>query len=290
MGSFGSVYRLAPSGQLTTLYTFINDGTGGSLPAAGVIRDAGGNIFGTTYLGGAFGKGVVYKIDATQQETVLYAFKGGTDGSQPAAPLFRDSAGNLYGTTNYGGDLSCNLLDGCGTIFKIDNSGNETVLYRFTNGSDGGYPCAGVIQDSSGNLYGTASEGGDTSCNPPYGCGTAFKLDSSGNFTVLHTFTGSPDGAIPAAGLVLGPAGSLYGTTSTGGRAVCAGVASLGCGTAFKIDALGNETLLHIFAEGDGDGLVPFSALIRDPSGNLYGTTSLGGENGRGTIYKISAP
>jgi uncharacterized repeat protein (TIGR03803 family) len=284
-GAYGSVFRLEPSGKLVTLYAFTG-GPDGGLPTATVIRDSAGHLYGTTYSGGAFGAGTVYKVDPSGHETVLYSFMGGADGSGPQAPVIRDQAGNLYGTTPFGGELSCD----CGTVFKIDTSGIETALYRFTNGTDGAYPAGGLIQDQVGNLYGGARLAGDSSCNPPYGCGTVFKLDSSGNFTVLHTFTGGlTDGASPAGALTLDAYGNLYGATSSGG-VPCPGIA-YGCGTVFKLDSTGNETLLHIFAEGHGDGLVPYAGVLR-ADGNLFGTTSLAGGQEHllyGTVYEISA-
>jgi uncharacterized repeat protein (TIGR03803 family) len=270
---------------LVTLYTFTG-GTDGGSPLAKLIRDSAGNLYGTGYSGGAFGAGTVFKVDPSGHETVLYSFTHGSDGSGPQAPVFRDLAGNLYGTTPFGGGLSCD----CGTVFKIDPSGNETVLYRFTNGTDGGFPAGGLIQDPAGNLYGGTRLAGDFSCYPPYGCGVVYKLDLSGNFTVLHTFTGGPtDGASPAGALTLDARGNLYGATSSGG-VPCPGIAN-GCGTVFKLDLSGKVTLLHIFTEGHADGLVPYAGVLRDDGGNLYGTTSLeGGEHHllHGTVYKIT--
>src|SRR5215469_4800221 len=155
--------------------------------------------------------------------TVLYTFTGGTDGGGPQSNLIMDAAGNLYGTTAFGGS-SPNCSFGCGTVFKLDPSGNETVLHAFTGTpGDGARPFGGLIMDAASNLYGTTQDFGG--CD--LGCGIVFKLDPSGNETVLHTFTGS-DGANPSAGLIMDAAGNLYGTTPGGG-------ASGGCGTVFKI-------------------------------------------------------
>jgi uncharacterized repeat protein (TIGR03803 family) len=287
-GAYGSVFRLEPSGKLITLYTFTG-GTDGGLPLARVIRDSTGNLYGTTAFGGVAG-GTVFKVDRSGHETVLYSFMGGSDGLEPFAPVFRDQAGNLYGTTNSGGGACGGNNGGCGTVFKIDSSGNETVLYRFTNGLDGGYPYAGLIQDPGGNLYGTAPFGGDTSCNVQQGCGVVFKIDTSGNYTVLHTFTGgTTDGANPFGALTLDAAENLYGTTAAGGDVNCSELSGFsGCGTVFKLDPLGKETLLHIFGESAGDGLVPFAGVFRDEAGKIYGSTSLGGKHTLGTVYKIS--
>jgi uncharacterized repeat protein (TIGR03803 family) len=173
----------------------------------GLIRDSAGNLYGTTNGGGASGAGVVFQIDPSGNETVLYNFTGGADGGFPFGGLIRDSAGNLYGTTNGGG------ASGAGVVFKVDRAGNETMLYSFTGGPDGGYPLWVVLaRDSAGNLYGTTSGGGAS------GNGVVFKLDPSGNETVLHSFTGGADGSSPFAGVVLGSNGNLYGTTPFGGQ------------------------------------------------------------------------
>jgi uncharacterized repeat protein (TIGR03803 family) len=139
-------------------------GADGGYPYAGVIRDSAGNLYGTTISGGAAGKGVVYKVDTSGHETVLYSFTGGADGGSPAADLIRDSAGNLYGTTAYFGSANA------GVVYKLDSAGNETVLYSFTGGADGGTPSGGLIRDAAGNIYGTTYSGGKESA------GVVFKL------------------------------------------------------------------------------------------------------------------
>jgi uncharacterized repeat protein (TIGR03803 family) len=141
------------AGQETVLYNFTG-GADGAQPRGGVTRDSAGNLYGTTYSGGAAGQGVVFKLDTAGHETVLYSFAPTADGGSPEAGVIRDSAGNLYGTTYYGGALSH------GAVYKLDTAGQETVLYSFTGGADGGYPVAGVILDSAGNLYGTTGAGG----------------------------------------------------------------------------------------------------------------------------------
>jgi uncharacterized repeat protein (TIGR03803 family) len=244
----GTVYKISSSGALSTMYSFGNE-PDGNVPMAGlVVADKGQVIYGMTEFGGncpygsieGFGCGTVYKL-ASGKETQLYVFSGTTDGANPTEDLIADSSGNLYGTTTSGGDANCTLLTparpahtgannpwdvpnmeqgppGCGVVFKVNAStGAETVLYSFTGTSDGGFPTAGVILDSSGNIYGTASLGGDLSCNPSYGCGTVFKLTPSGQFTVLHTFGGS-DGQTPGWGsLLMDKSGNLYGSTGAGG-------------------------------------------------------------------------
>jgi uncharacterized repeat protein (TIGR03803 family) len=190
------------------------------LPAAGVIQDVAGNLYGTTPFGGAFGWGVVFKVDPTGHETVLYTFAGGADGGQPFGGLIEDAAGNLYGTTYDGGLHTPNLLDcgaGCGVVYELDPTGHETVLYSFTGGADGASPVAGVIQDAAGNLYGTASEGGviSESCFANLGCGVVLKLDPTGHETVLYTFTGGADGSHPNAGVIRDAAGNSTGLPLT---------------------------------------------------------------------------
>lgn len=149
----GTVFGLSPfSGQETVLYTFTG-GADGSEPWAGLIRDALGNLYGTTYHGGAYGNGVAFELSPTGQETVLCAFTWG-DGGEPWGDLIRDSAGNLYGTT-FEGDAY-----GAGVVFQLSLTGHETVLHSFTGGADGGWPLAGLIGDATGNLYGTTQSGG----------------------------------------------------------------------------------------------------------------------------------
>ena len=218
----------------------------------------------------AFGLAVVAVPSAkAQSESVLYSFTGGSDGYIPYAGLLMDTAGNLYGTTF------------AGTVFKLDTSSNLTVLHTLPGNSE-----AGLIMDNAGNLYGTTNDGGSNNCS--LGCGTVFKLDTSGNLTVLHNFTGSPgDGANPQAGLLMDTAGNLYGTTFDGGTGTCVAPPGSGCGTVFKIDSSGNETVLHYFT-GPPDGEVPdFAGLIIDTAGNLYGTTAFGGASSNGTVFKI---
>jgi uncharacterized repeat protein (TIGR03803 family) len=263
---FGVVYKVNTSGHATVLHNFTN-GTDGGNPYGGVILDAKGNVYGTASGGGASGDGVVFKIDTSGNETVLYSFTGGTDGGFPYGSIIRDSAGNFYGTTNGGGAA------GAGVVFKLDSSGNETVLYSFSGGADGGYPLAGLIRDSDGNFYGTTNGGGASSA------GVVFKLDTSGSETVLHTFTGGADGGYPLwVVLARDLAGNLYGTTASGGTA--------NEGVVFKIDTSGNESVLHSFTGGP-DGGTPFTGVILGPEEQLYGATALGGQANVGVVFEI---
>jgi uncharacterized repeat protein (TIGR03803 family) len=283
----GAVFKLDANGVYSTLYSFSGGSTGsgdGCLPRAALIRDNAGNLYGTTsHCGTTAQAGNVFKIDSAGNETILHTFTGGADGAVPLASLFRDQAGNLYGTTTIGGDTSCNYLGGkgCGTIFRISSTGKFSLLHTFT-GSDGANPQAGVIEDSAGNFYGTTETGGAT------GWGTVYKIDKTGHFTVLYSFlpdSNPNDGAFPASTLVRDSAGNLYGTTLEGGNVNdCYG---FGCGTVFKLDAAGNETVMHMFNEFP-DGAQPFS-LVMDGNGNLYGEANGSGGFYYATVFKVDA-
>jgi uncharacterized repeat protein (TIGR03803 family) len=262
----GVVYKVDAAGHATVLHNFTGGADGGN-PYGGVLLGAKGNIYGTASGGGASGAGVVFKIDTSGKETVLYSFTGGTDGGYPFGSILSDSAGNLYGTTNGGG------ASGAGVVFKVDLSGNETVLYSFTGGADGGYPLAGLIRDAAGNLYGTTNGGGAA------GAGVVFKVDTSGNETVLYGFTGGDDGAYPLwVVLARDWDGNLYGTTSSGG--------TTNAGVVFKIDTSGNETVLHSFT-GGADGGSPYAGAVLGPEGQLYGATAFGGQANVGVVFEI---
>jgi uncharacterized repeat protein (TIGR03803 family) len=218
-----------------------------------------------------------------QKFKVLHTFHG-WNGAEPVGGLVRDAAGNIYGTTGVGGTGNCSGGTGCGTAFKLNNSGQQIWLHKF-NGRDGAIPVAGLLRGSSGNLFGTTLEGGDLSCNSPYGCGTVFTLDKTGQKeTVLHKFTGAPDGWDPEAPLVRDGAGNLYGTTDHGGTDTQ--------GTVFTIDTAGRETILHSFTgppEGGGDGAFADAGVTRDAAGNLYGVTFAGGAYGAGAVYEVNS-
>ena len=213
-----------------------------------------------------------------QTFTVLYSFTGGLDGANPYAPPIVDSAGNLYGTTSAGGSsLWCAI--GCGTVFTIDPVGHETVLYSFAGDLDGETPLYGpMLRDGAGNLYGNTANGGRN------GGGTVFRL-SPANKEIIVSLSGvtGPEG--PTGGLTVDASGNGYGTTIDGGTAC----APYGCGTVFKITRAGKVTVLHSFQGGATDGLIPFSGVIRDSAGNLYGTTFNGGPNNAGTVFKVDA-
>ena len=227
-------------------------------------------------------------------ETVLHAFKGGSDGATPMASLVVDKKGRLFGTTSAGGGTGCYGGFGCGTVFRITPDGRETVLYAFKGGSDGALPLANLIVDKNGNFFGSTASGGDTNCDAPYGCGVVFELSPDGIETVLHTFMGGDDGALPYGGVIADNDGNLYGLTLVGGSTdSCGGSNQNGCGTLFKIAPNGTESILHVFA-GGSDGGWPYGNLVRDKDGNLYGTTGLGGDanceaDGCGTVFKLAS-
>jgi uncharacterized repeat protein (TIGR03803 family) len=300
--ALGRVVIMTPSAEahadatFTVLYSFKFGVTDGQSPYAGLVRDAAGNLYGTTLYGGSSsncsgGCGTVFKLDTTGKETLLHSFEGPpADGANPFASLVRDAAGNLYGTTLRGG------ASDFGTVFKLDTTGTETVLHSFVGSpTDGQYPRGGLVRDSAGNLYGTTSNGGSSS-NCSGGCGTVFKLDTTGTEIVLHSFVGLPtDGANPFAGLLRDAAGNLYGTTAYGGSKH-AHFCAFGCGTVFKLDTTGKETVLHSFmGAATDDGALPEADLVQDAAGNLYGTTFTGGDSpcyegyGCGTVFELDA-
>ncbi len=227
--SCGMVFKLGASGGLTILHAF-EQGKDGIYPNAGLILDSAGDLFGTTTGGGSSGgHGVVYKLDQAGKQTILYEFGKTPDGTNPQFGVVKDSAGNFYGTTEGGGLKGCPDGEGpltCGTVFKVDPSGNETVLYRFTGKADGGDPYGPLVIDSEGNLYGTAEWG-------TFGYGVIFKVDPAGNETVLYAFSGGANGMNPQGGLAMDSKGNLYGTTYTGGN--LKECAPYGCGVVFKL-------------------------------------------------------
>jgi uncharacterized repeat protein (TIGR03803 family) len=274
-------------------------GADGARPFAGLILDAAGNLYGTTREGGSHHQGTVFRLkpnpDGTWTESVLHSFGAGTDGSNPSAPLIFDAAGNLYGTTEYGGGSSaCN--GGCGVVFKLqpNSSGSwtESVLHRFANVADGAFPFGSLVFDVARNLYGTTGGGGG---------GTVFRLEpnSDGSWTesVLYRFTGGTDGAIPIGSLIFDAEGkNLYGMTQQGGGGAC----GIGCGTVFRLepnsDGSWTESVLYRFTGGTDGAFPTAGSLIFDAAGNLYGMTGVGGcptcgagGSGCGTVFRLKA-
>ena len=217
--------------------------------------------------------------EAKSSYSILYSFPGRGYGDSPMSGVILDPLGNLYGTTAYGGDLTCALGSGggCGTIFKLSPTGVRTVLYNFRGGTKGSNPYSNLVRDEAGNLYGTAYQG-DTNCNPPYGCGLVFKLGPRGTYTLLHSFIGQPNDGQDAGELMLDEGGNLCGTTTLGGY--------YNYGTIFTMDATGREKVLHSF-NSSPDGASAGAGLLRTPSGEIFGTTSYGGTIGGGTVFKL---
>jgi uncharacterized repeat protein (TIGR03803 family) len=285
------------------LYTFTGSPDGGA-PSSPLIFDNSGNLYGTTYLGGqagcfaGYGCGTVFELTPVAgggwSAKVLYAFTGAADGGNPIyGGLTFDAAGNLYGTTNYGGMFggACEPY-GCGTIFEVapdSQEWTESVLYSFT-GTSGQQPASAVAFDLAGRLYNTTLDGGQ------YGSGTIVELvkGRSGDWkqTTLHQFTGGADGADPVAGLIADAAGNFYGTTPLGGIGAPNG------GTVFELTASGTVKTLHSFKCGlnkcnSKDAGNPWSGLVFDKQGNLYGAATRGGthqKNGTemGAVYKLA--
>ena len=285
--SYGTVYKITPSGTLTTLYSFCSllNCTDGLSPMAGLIQATDGNFYGPS-------SWTVFKITPSGKLTTLDAVSG-----QPWAPLVQGTDGNFYGTTICGGTnpSECGGVN-VGTVYKISPSGTLTTLHNF-DGTDGNGPYGGaLIQATDGNFYGVTEAGGANSCiisGTDYGCGTIFKITPSGTLTTLYSFcsqSGCTDGQYPVGGLVQATDGNFYGTTSGGG--VNSG------GTVFKITPSGTLTTLYSFCSKSGctDGGGPMATLVQAADGNFYGTTLVGGANscsapytdGCGTIFKIS--
>ncbi|MBV9720155.1 MAG: hypothetical protein JOZ77_12620 [Candidatus Eremiobacteraeota bacterium] len=214
----GVVFRVSASGRYSVVHKFRY--IDGASPAAGLALGPDGNFYGTTTFGGSIGWGEVFRITSAGKVTVLYNFQKGPDGDQPVAGVTLDSHGNIYGTTQYGGfagNQTCN--NGCGVVFKLSGTGQETVLHQFSSIPDGAFPLAAVYLENDSTLFGTTQQGGT-------GTGTIFELNTSGKaYHVLHEFTDGPDGGFPAAALVPDNQGNLYGTTEYGG---------IGGGTVFR--------------------------------------------------------
>jgi uncharacterized repeat protein (TIGR03803 family) len=291
---YGTVFESSPAAfssqgapwATRTLYIFTG-ATDGSCPRAGLVMDTAGNLYGTTYGGGnlnycgGLGCGTVFELskrpNGTWKESVLYAFTNGPDGGHPQANVILDKQGNLYGTAVNGGPC-------CGVVFELtkgsDGKWGESVLQGFGTGAEGEYPYGGLILDTHGNLYGTASQGGSGSG------GTVFELTPVANGwqeTTLYNFTDGLDGGIPVAGLTMDSEGNLYGTVL---QAMAGGE-----GGVFELtDNAGvwTETVLYSFQE-DQDGGLPMAGVTFGRDGNLYGTTSLGGPAfGEGGVYQLT--
>lgn len=306
-----ALVHTAQAQTYNTLYRFTGTNGDGATPY-GITGDAAGNLYGFTTAGGV-GAGTIYKLDAAGNETILYVFTGQADGAAPQGTPVLDAAGNIYGITEGGGslfsgtifkldtagnlsvlytlmigqaragltaDASGNLYGtlfvdstNFGSAFKFDTAGNFTTLHSFgATATDGVNPTARITLDAAGNIYGTTENGGAGQH------GTVWRIDTAGNYSILHSFSG-PDGASMEGGVTFDAAGNIYGTTFDGG--------ANGVGTIFKIDAAGNFTSLH--SMDCGLGCQPIGELVRDAAGNLYGTTISGSGFGLGSVFQSDA-
>jgi len=284
---YGTVFKITPSGTLTTLHSFCSQQTytcgDGAYPGPGALVQADGNFYGTTLYRGAHGYGTVFEITPGGTLTTLYTFcsqAGCADGGNSEGGLIHSANGDFYGTTYTGG------THGSGTVFEMTPSGALTTLYSFCSQSSLGIPCAdganpagGLVPSGDMAFYGTTYEGGT------YSEGTVFKINTCGDkLTTLDSFD-LTDGAAPFAGLVHGSDGNFYGTTFRGGTG------GTGDGTVFKITPGGTLTTLHDFCSQSDctDGSFPWGGpLAQDTNGNFYGTTSAGGTNSDGTVFELS--
>ncbi|HEV2176059.1 MAG TPA: choice-of-anchor tandem repeat GloVer-containing protein [Terriglobia bacterium] len=278
----GTVFKITPSGTLTTLYNFGDPG--GTSPYGGLVQGTDGNFYGTTFYGGAQGLGMVFKITPGGTLTTLYSFcsqSGCADGSAPLVGLVQATNGNFYGTTSSGGTSASCPPFGCGTVFRITPGGALTTLHNFDL-TDGEYPAAGLVQATNGNLYGTTAFGGTNNS------GTVFKISPSGTLTTLYSFCIQggfcTDGAVPVRALVQATDKNFYGTTQNGGG-------GNNGGTVFKITSSGTLTTLYSFCSlsGCADGESPEALLVQATNGNFYGTTYGGGDHNSGTVFKITS-
>ncbi len=262
----GIAISCAPGGEVT-VYAF-SGLTDGSSPYGSLLLGSDGNLYGLTYIGGAYGGGEAFRIAPDGSQTLLYSFGAGSDGANPHGSLIEGSDGNFYGVTAYGGSY------GHGVLFRLSASGIESVLYAFGAGADAQDPYGSLLQGSDGNLYGMSVNGG------AYGAGTVFVVSPQGSELVLHSFGAAGDGQAPFGSLIEASDGNLYGMTSAGG--------AYSSGIAFRMTLQGAESLLHSFGAG-ADGANPAGSLIQGSDGNFYGLTRDGGAYGTGALIEFSA-
>jgi uncharacterized repeat protein (TIGR03803 family) len=275
----GEVFKITPAGALTTLYSFSKRYDGVD-PLAPLMLATNGNFYGTTSGGGRDDNGAVFRITPSGAFRVVDSFDS-TDGSYPQASLVQATDESLYGTTAIGG------ANNYGAVFKVTPERTLITLYSFCSQSgctDGANPQAGLVQAADGNLYGTTAHGG---ANEPLclgqGCGTLFKITTTGQLTTLYRFGQYPDGNYPYGGLIQATDGHFYGTTFNGGVSRV--------GTVFKMTPQGKLTTLYSFCSQSSctDGAAPYAALIQATDGNFYGTTAGRGTYGDyGTLFRIT--
>jgi uncharacterized repeat protein (TIGR03803 family) len=286
----GAVFKITPTGELTSFYSFCLQGLfcpDGANPAGGLVQATNQNFYGTTSLWGANASGTIFQLTPQGDVTTLYSFCAETncdDGSSPQGTLIQATNGRLYGTATYGG-----RYEG-GVVFQITTAGQLTVVYSFCekapNCADGLNPIGSLIQGTDGNFYGTTQFGGAYEGCEPKGCGTVFKLSPKGALTTLYSFCAQPncaDGWLPSAGIVQASDGNFYGTTRNGGANAE--------GSIFELTSAGVLTTLHSFDSTDGTS--PYGPLLQATDGQFYGTTSGGGTSdkclfGCGTIFNLS--
>ena len=269
--SDGTVFKIDSSGKETVLWSFSGTPSDGSVPYGGLIQGSDGNLYGMTTLGGQYGGGTVFQITPGGQESVLWSFGSGSDGSSPIGKVIQANDGNFYGSTESGG------TNGFGTVFRLTPTGSETVLWSFTGQpGDGSSPNGGLLQATDGNLYGMASTGG------AYNGGTIFQISLAGGERTLYSFgITSTDGTEPEVGtLTQASDGNMYGVTYLGG--------ANNSGTVFKITLSGTESVLWSFGGTSADGKGPLGRLLQANDGNLYGLTGQGGTNSWGTLYQLT--
>ncbi len=285
------MFKVNRAGELKDLYD-LTAGNNGVYPVAGLVRDASGNLYGTTQGSGFFGLSVVYKLTPGGQET-SYAPSASINFGSLDSPVALDAKGNVYGMVPYGGIPNCGWDYhglGCGTLFKMTPNGKFTTIHTF-KGTDGMYPESGLVRDSKGNLYGAAMFGGIRTCravgdrnNYAPGCGTIFKVDVHGKYTVLHTFSNQKDGAGPL-GLIIDSEDNLYGIASGGGDHHGS---SFGYGTIFKLDTKSNTfSVLFTFTPPITRSSFFANLLVRDSKGNLYGAQKFDRANNTGCLFRL---
>ncbi|HEV3510663.1 MAG TPA: choice-of-anchor tandem repeat GloVer-containing protein [Candidatus Sulfotelmatobacter sp.] len=289
----GGMAMQAASAQSEAVLHSFSGSPDGAYVQSSALLPMGGSWYGVTEFGGTYDHGTIFKLtdsNGTWDESILYNFAGGSDGSYPIGALIADKAGNLYGVTNSGG------AQNAGVVYELsytDGSWEQAVLHNFGSGSDGTNPQGPLVFDSHGNLFGTTVTGGGLNG------GTVYEMtlvNGVWNEKVLHSFGGTNDGYLAYGGLTLDAKGNVFGTTPVGGSNPCLG---LGCGIVFELVAANgySENTIHQFV-GGADGINPNSKLAMDTSGNLYGSTLYGGGRGQcaagivtttcGTIFELS--